>query len=143
MLGKSLKEMKEASGMTFQQIADKSGVPLSTVNRIMTGGTDQPAYQTVAEIVKAMNGSLDELSGISVPENPASDTAENHVEKHCVKCCMDIAKSERAHYDAKIVEVRRQYNALLKSKTRWLIAVFSVAVLFACIDIIMLAEKVL
>lgn len=73
-----LKEMKEKKGLTNKQLAELSGVSLPTVNRIMSGQTDVPNYQTVCDLVMAMGGSLDELAGIPLRtveklENGVSD----------------------------------------------------------------------
>lgn len=72
MIRVQLKEMKEKKGLTNKQLADLSGVPLPTVNRIMSGQTDVPNYQTVCDLVIAMGGSLDELAGIPLrsPKRP-------------------------------------------------------------------------
>lgn len=56
--------MKEKSGLSNKEIAERSGVSLPTVNRIMSGQTDVPNYQTVCDLVMAMGGSLDEMAGI-------------------------------------------------------------------------------
>lgn len=64
MIRVQLKEMKEKKGLTNKQLAELSGVSLPTVNRIMSGQTDVPNYQTVCDLVMAMGGSLDELAGI-------------------------------------------------------------------------------
>ena len=53
--------MKDASNMTAQQIADKSSVPVATVNRVLQGLTENPGFDTVCKLVKAMGGSLNEL----------------------------------------------------------------------------------
>ena len=50
----NLKEMKKKSGMTSQQISDKSRIPLRTINRIFAGDSDHPYAATLALIVKAM-----------------------------------------------------------------------------------------
>ena len=74
MIIKMLKELKSLKQLTNQQIADLSGVPLSTVSRIFNGQTENPNIQTIADIVGAMGGSLDELLGIRQPfpqETPA------------------------------------------------------------------------
>ena len=42
MIYKGLRELKEKSGMSVQQIAAKSGVPASTISRILSGQTDSP-----------------------------------------------------------------------------------------------------
>lgn len=64
MINAQLQEMKKKSGMSNKDIAEKSGISLSTVNRIMSGQTDIPNYQTICDLVIAMGGSLDELAGI-------------------------------------------------------------------------------
>ena len=64
IINANLKEMKKKSGMSNKDIAEKSGISLSTVNRIMSGQTDIPNYQTICDLVIAMGGSLDELAGI-------------------------------------------------------------------------------
>ena len=53
--------MKDASNMTAQQIADKSSVPVATVNRVLQGLTENPEFDTVCKLVKAMGGSLNDL----------------------------------------------------------------------------------
>lgn len=64
MLATQLKLLKEKRGLTNQQLADLSGVPVGTVNRILSGQTDNPSFQTICDLVLAMDGSLDELAGI-------------------------------------------------------------------------------
>ena len=38
----TLKNMKSEQNLTLQQISSASGVPLSTVNRILSGQTENP-----------------------------------------------------------------------------------------------------
>ena len=61
LLYEHLRAMKDASNMTAQQIADKSGVPVATVNRVLQGLTENPGFDTVYKLVKAMGGSLNDL----------------------------------------------------------------------------------
>lgn len=60
-----LVRMLSSSGLTVQQIADQSGVPASTINRMLSGQTEEPTFSNIANVVKAMGGSLDELVGIT------------------------------------------------------------------------------
>lgn len=60
-----LKLLKEKSKMTSQQIADISKIPVSTVNRILSGYTDSPSFSNVCDMIVAMGGSVDEVIGIS------------------------------------------------------------------------------
>ena len=61
LLYEHLRAMKDASNMTAQQIADKSSVPVATVNRVLQGLTEYPWFDTVYKLVKAMGGSLNDL----------------------------------------------------------------------------------
>ena len=48
-----LKQLKKESGWTNQMIADRSGVPLSTVQKIFSGATDAPRYATLQALEAA------------------------------------------------------------------------------------------
>lgn len=61
LLYEHLRATKDASNMTAQQIADKSSVPVATVNRVLQGLTENPGFDTVYKLVKAMGGSLNDL----------------------------------------------------------------------------------
>lgn len=61
LLYEHLRAMKDASNMTAQQIADKSSVPVATVNRVLQGLTENQGFDTVYKLVKAMGGSLNDL----------------------------------------------------------------------------------
>ena len=80
MLADYLKLLKNKKNLTNQELADLSGVPVGTINRIMAGQTDNPNFQTVCDIVIALDGSLDELAGIPPrsgnPERSGSVNAE-------------------------------------------------------------------
>lgn len=56
--------LKEKSGLTNEQIAGISGVPESTVTRIFSRKTDNPYFQTIVDITKALDGSVDLMEGI-------------------------------------------------------------------------------
>lgn len=79
MIRAQLKEMKEKAGLSNKELAELSGVSLPTVNRIMSGQTDVPNYQTVCDLVMAMGGSLDELAGIHREAQPQTEAASNEM----------------------------------------------------------------
>lgn len=60
--------LKDKSGLTNEQIAKISGVPESTVTRIFNRRTDNPYFQTIVDIVKALDGSIDEMEEIETKE---------------------------------------------------------------------------
>lgn len=60
MLLNNLRKLKEASRKTYEQIAEASKTPLSTVKRIFMGDCE-PLASTLYRIVKALDGSLDDV----------------------------------------------------------------------------------
>lgn len=103
-----LTKLKEKSGLTIQQISDKSGVPVSTVSRILNGETDNPSYRHVADMVIAMGGSLDELEGI-----------EHHYDTH----------THEKHHE-KVIAL---YERSLTTKNKWLKALFIALMAFVTV----------
>ena len=79
MISNQLKLLKERRKLTNQQLSDLSVVPIGTINRIMAGQTDNPSFQTVCDIVMAMDGSLDELVGIKEETHQEKKTANKEI----------------------------------------------------------------
>lgn len=49
-----LRKKKKEAGMTCQEIADLSGIPVSTVNKIFSGATKNPRYATLLAIEEVL-----------------------------------------------------------------------------------------
>lgn len=96
-----LKQLKEKRRLTNQQLADLSGVPIGTVNRILSGQTDNPSFQAVCDMVMAMDGSLDELVGIK--EETASPTERKSAGK----------------------EIIQLYEGIIADKNKWMVRLFT------------------
>ena len=105
MLATQLKLLKEKRKLTTQQLSDLSGVPVGTINRILSGQTDNPSFQTVCDIVIALDGSLDELAGI----RPKKDS-----------------EAENAKYTPEIEAI---YKQMIHSKDKWIFRLF----VFSCV----------
>lgn len=63
----SLVEMKRKSGLTTSQIAEKSGVPLGTLNKLFAGQTADPKLETIRAVVYALGGTLDSIDNARKP----------------------------------------------------------------------------
>ena len=63
----NLTRFKKASGLTLDQIAEVSGVPLGTLNKLFSGQTKNPQLSTISAVVHSMGYSLDDLSDDPVP----------------------------------------------------------------------------
>lgn len=72
-----LKELKKKRNLTVAEIAELSKIPSSTISRILNGNTADARFETVAPIVVAMGGSLDEMVGLKSPdEEPVKPQVE-------------------------------------------------------------------
>lgn len=55
--------LKDAGSFTYEDIANISGIPLSTVRNICSGKTPDARFGTIAKIVISLGGDLNELIG--------------------------------------------------------------------------------
>lgn len=69
-----LTAMREAKGLTLQEIEERSGIPFQTIRRIFDGTTRDPGISTMyAIVVKGLEYSLDDLYGEWPPEDKKAE----------------------------------------------------------------------
>ena len=61
LVAKYILSLKEKSGLTYEAIAEKSQRSESTVKNLCSGKTEDPRLDTVAPVIYAMGGSIDEM----------------------------------------------------------------------------------
>lgn len=61
MLHEALSHRRKNLGMSVDQLAEKSGIPKSTLAKVLTGVNPNPTLETIKSIAYALNMSLDEL----------------------------------------------------------------------------------
>lgn len=61
-----LKAKKKELNMTIEELSKKSGVPIGTLNKIFAGQTQDPKFETIKSICRAMGVSLVELDEYEV-----------------------------------------------------------------------------
>lgn len=67
-------QLKDATGYSWNQISERSKVPVSTIRSIANGSVEQPSYQTLQSIVEAIGGSMDDL--YAAPRSVRSEMLE-------------------------------------------------------------------
>ena len=93
MLLEKLKELKKESDMTLEEIAEERKTPLSTVKHIFSGKCE-PLASTLYRIVKAMNGSLDDiLADTNIVLSPKT-LAEVQENAEVAENELDLARAE-------------------------------------------------
>jgi len=96
-------QRKAALNMTSQQVADASGVPKSTVDKILRKETTNPGVQNVLDIADAVGYQID--GGNNLPPFPAD--ANQYI--YSVKKLNDKC----------FTEMRANYNMFIAEKNRW------------------------
>lgn len=71
-----LRELRDRKGLTNHELAALSGVPESTLCRILSGQTDNPGIQTVCDIVRALDGDMNEVCGFTAPPKPNLESTD-------------------------------------------------------------------
>lgn len=61
MISDRLNEERKRRGLTNQQLAELSGVPLSTITRVLNGETKDPTITTLNAITAALGITLDDI----------------------------------------------------------------------------------
>lgn len=119
MILSKMQALKDETKMTYQDIADKSGVPISTVKRIFSGRTPDPGVTTVIAIVEAMGGTADDIQ--STP--PDSDDGEHISPKSVEQLCTVYERS------------LRDKNRLIKAQFITIVAMIAVLLFFLIWDL--------
>lgn len=99
-----LRALKDKSGLTTKQIAEKCDIPESTVTRIFTGKTPNPTIITVMAMVKAMGGQ-------------ASDIFDDNAQ---VNTLPTVPQSVLTEVEQKNLEITSLYEKMLESKDKYI-----------------------
>lgn len=97
-----LRLLKDKSGMTTKEIAEKSGVPESTITRIFSGKTPNPTIISVMDIIRAMGGK-------------ASDVFDDNAQ---VNTQPKVPQAVITDIEKKNTEVVELYERIIKSKDK-------------------------
>lgn len=100
MLSDRMNEIKQKTGLTNASWAERSGVPISTVSRILSGATENPGFQTVLDLISAAEVPLSAVlpDGLVFPDSPASSpAAELLAEKDARIAALERLARYRSH----------------------------------------------
>lgn len=116
MLLEKIRELRKASNMTYEELAEESKTPLSTVKNIFSGKCE-PLASTLYRIVKAMNGSLDDvLADTNIVLSP-NTLAEVQKTAEAIEAERNLVLEELARLRAKTTEQETEI-LLLREKLK-------------------------
>ena len=61
MVSNYITKLKAKTGLTYEAIAEQTGLSVSTIKNLAFGKADDPRLKTVLPVVRVLNGSLDEM----------------------------------------------------------------------------------
>lgn len=102
-------ECKGSMGLTNQQIADRSGVPKSTVTRILQKATPNPSMQTLADIAVAVGYEME-------PVRPA--VLQDSTKDAYITYLQEALEAEKKSCKAQIAEQKALRNQIAAEKNR-------------------------
>lgn len=70
-----LRELKDQQNLTNGDIAQRTGIPLTTVTKIFNGRTVSPSFDSIVQIAIVLGASVDKLAGVAPPEDAEETTA--------------------------------------------------------------------
>ena len=76
-LAKKIKELKNSNGLTNNDLAERSDLPVSIVSKFLSGATSHPTIDTIQKLAAALNVSIDYLVfDESAPGNKTVNSSE-------------------------------------------------------------------
>ncbi len=106
LVAEYLTSLRIKNGLTYEAIAEKSKRSESTVKNLCTGKTEDPRLDTVAPIVYAMGGSIDEMY------NP--DKSKDEIKETSLLAMKDIYENQlnaiKESCDEQISNIRGHYE---------------------------------
>lgn len=122
-----INQVRMETNITYQQIADASGVPRSTVSRILHGETPNPTSKNLHDIARAV--------GCQILWPPQAEPTTDEV-----GAIQIVTQTEERHTQ----EIRCLYNAMLAKTHRWLVcSVTTISVLLLLLVFLTAAVLVL
>ena len=95
-----LNSLKSKGSFTCAELSNLSGLPEGTIRKILSGETPDPRFETVAKLVSAMGGSLDE-----VVERKKGEEIE-------ISSILALKES----YEARLIDYKEQITSLRKDR---------------------------
>lgn len=112
----NLKELRTAKGNpSYKQIAERSRVPERTVTRIFSGETENPGVQHLRDIVKVLDGSLDDIFADTNVVVGRADLAELQRAVEELTAELDLANAENAVLQKRAADLTAE-NDILRLK---------------------------
>ena len=118
-----LSKLKTKTGLTYDAIAEKSGRSESTVKNLCLGKSDDPRIDTIAPVVYALGGSMDEMLNPNKSKDELKETsvmaltASYEYQASLLKETLEKEVNDiRGHYAQHHEDLKENYEKRLSDK---------------------------
>ena len=115
--------LKTKTGLTYESIAEKSGRSESTVKNLCNGKSEDPRLDTVAPIVYALGGSIDEMLNPGKSKDEMKDISVSSLKELYESQIASMKETNeahitniRAHYEQHHEDLKENYEKRLTDK---------------------------
>ena len=115
--------LKEKTGLTYEAIAEKSKRSESTVKNLCSGKSEDPRLDTVAPVIYAMGGSVDEMY-TGKNKDAVREISISSIKEIYEQQLIDMSKTHeahisniRAHYEQHIEDLKENFEKRLADKS--------------------------
>lgn len=95
-----LSALKTKGNYTYEDMSNLSNIPVATIRKIMSGETADPRFDTIAKLVTAMGGSMD---------NILSEEKEEEIEVNAIAALKEA-------YESRIADIKEHIYSLKRDK---------------------------
>lgn len=116
-----LKRLKEESGISNKQLAEKSGIPESTITRIFTGQTPNPTAITYISLKNAMTSIINGKRPARMESSPQTEkigVSEHKETNHTQATPPGLHQPCNYECHSHITQIREIYQNALKEKDK-------------------------
>ncbi len=118
-----LSTLKTKTGLTYEAIAEKSERSVSTVKNLCSGKTEDPRIDTVAPVLYALGGSMDEMLNPGMNKDKIKETsvfALKDVYEYQIAAMKETNEAHinniRTHYEQHQADLKENYEKRLADK---------------------------
>lgn len=97
-------EYKKKLGLTNAELAEKSGVPLGTINKILSGATKDPKLETLKSIARVLGLTLDDFDDCTIDKK--KEHSYDDVEKLIARNGKEMSKEQKLRLIQLLSEIK-------------------------------------
>ena len=109
-----LKQRKNELNMTTEELSEKSGVPIGTLNKMLAGQTSDPKFETLKSICRALDISLSDLDEYDAQgyyfDSDAAKMAQELFDRPEMKVLFDASRKATKEDIEQVAEILKKLS---------------------------------